>query len=209
MINETKHVWAVGRNYKAHAEEMKAELPTVPMIFLKGGGTVTSDKNIKLPDWIIDVHHELELILKLDNNLEISHIGIALDLTERHFQTQAKQNGTPWTLAKSFKNSCPISPLLDLQSLKINNFSELRIELYIHNQLKQKGDISHLIFDITTLKKYILTHFPVEPNDLILTGTPAGVGSIQRGDQLNGLLIQKSQNETENRILINHSWKFN
>lgn len=179
-----RHIWAVGRNYADHAKEMKAALPKEPLIFLKGGGSASSSEVISLPSWTQDVHHEIELALKFDGNLEFSEFALANDLTERHFQSEAKKSGLPWTLAKSFIGSCPISPFMPLPNLDvITNFS---IELEVNGQIRQKSQLTAMIFTPEVLREYLLARFPVEPGDWLLTGTPEGVGPIRDGDRLVG-----------------------
>ena len=92
-----KNIWAVCRNYADHAAEMKAEAPQSPFFFLKAGSTNESGSKIKLPRWSKDVHHELEIAYKIDEDLSFSHITLALDLTARDTQADAKAKGLPWT----------------------------------------------------------------------------------------------------------------
>jgi len=179
-----RHIWAVGRNYLDHAKEMKAELPKEPMIFLKAGGCASTGDEITLPPWSKEVHHEIELALKFDANLQFAEFALALDLTERALQSEAKARGTPWTLAKSFTGACPITPFKKLPSLAA--LEEFSLELEVNGRLRQKGFIKDLIFPIPVLRRYVLDHFPVEEGDWFLTGTPAGVGPLKPGDRLTG-----------------------
>ncbi len=190
-----QNVWAVGRNYAEHAKELGNEVPTEPMIFLKAGSTTTlAAKEIHLPSWTQEVHHEVELALRFDDNLQIEEACLALDLTERAKQNQLKAKGHPWTLAKSFKESCPLSPFFpvaDLEELK-----KLDLVLKINGEIRQKGNTSQMIFSLEKLIDYVRRHFPVVPGDLLLTGTPSGVGPLQRGDHL----------EAEIQGKMKHSW---
>lgn len=190
-----QNVWAVGRNYAEHAKELGNEAPSEPMIFLKAGSTTTlAAKEIHLPSWTQEVHHEVELALRFDDNLQIEEACLALDLTERAKQNQLKAKGHPWTLAKSFKESCPLSPFFpvaDLEELK-----KLDLVLKINGEIRQKGNTSQMIFSLEKLIDYVRRHFPVVPGDLLLTGTPSGVGPLQRGDHL----------EAEIQGKMKHSW---
>lgn len=178
-----RNIWAVGRNYKKHAAELGNEVPDQPMIFLKSGSTLQPDLNeIIFPDWVKDVHHEVELALQFSEKMEIENAYLAIDFTERTLQSQLKQRGHPWTLAKSFPGASAISPPIPFQSLK--DLTSLHFELYVNNELRQKGNTSDMIFDIHQLVSYVKAHFPVCPGDLLLTGTPEGVGSIQNKDIL-------------------------
>lgn len=185
-----KNIWAVGRNYADHAAEMKAEVPKSPFFFLKSGSSSESGSKIKLPLWSKDVHHELEIAYLLDENLSFSHITLALDLTARDAQAEAKTKGLPWTLAKSFKASCPIGSWIDLR--EISSQESLEIELKKNKKVVQSGNINQMIFKPDFLLKYLKERFPLEPHDVVLTGTPAGVGPLVPGDILEGTLRANS-----------------
>ncbi|WII73824.1 fumarylacetoacetate hydrolase family protein [Bdellovibrio sp. 22V] len=191
-----QNVWAVGRNYAEHAKELGNEVPTEPLIFLKAGSCVTlASKELHLPAWKNELHHEVELALRFDENLQIDEACIALDLTDRDKQNQLKAKGQPWTLAKSFKESCPISnffPVNDLEELK-----NLEIILKINGDLRQKGHTSQMIFPLEQLIEFVRHHFPVIPGDLLLTGTPSGVGPFKKGDLLEAEIPGKAK----------HTWK--
>lgn len=184
MSVKPRNIWAVGRNYADHAAEMKTVVPREPMVFLKSGGCAVTSADILLPAWASEVHHEIEVALKFDHRLEFSEFALALDLTERRMQSAAKANGTPWTLAKSFKGACPVSPFKNLSN--IDSLKEFSIELEVNGERKQTGRLRDLIFSAPVLREYLLAHFPVEAGDWLLTGTPAGVGSMRRGDLLVG-----------------------
>ncbi len=187
-----QNIWAVGRNYADHAKELGNEVPSEPMIFLKAGSTATlGAKEVILPTWTQDVHHEVELALQFNENLEIDDACIALDLTERARQNQLKSKGHPWTLAKSFTGSCPLSgffPVGDLAELK-----DLEIILKVNGAPRQSGRTSQMIFSLEKLIAYVRKHFPVQPGDLLLTGTPAGVGPIRSGDILEAEIKGKTK----------------
>lgn len=191
-----RNIWCVGRNYSDHAAEMKAEVPKTPMIFLKAGSSASVNSNeIVLPFWTEDVHHEVELALKLSPYLHVLEAAVALDLTERKVQTAAKQSGGPWTLAKSFDGACAVSPFFMVK--KLEEIADRRLRLWVNDELRQDGRTSQMIFGFATLLEHIKTYFPVCAGDLILTGTPAGVGPLLDGDTV------KVEFEDE----ITHVWK--
>lgn len=192
-----KNIWAVGRNYAKHAQEMNAEIPTEPFFFLKAGSSINTSSKISLPTWSSDVQHELEIALWLDENLQYTHISLALDLTARDAQNAAKTKGLPWTLAKSFKGACPLGPWISLE--EISNFENLSIELIKNNKPVQVGHYEEMIFKPQVLLEFLKHRFPVMPYDVVLTGTPEGVGGLKSGDSLQATL----QNEKQ-RILACH-----
>ncbi len=194
----THHIWAVGRNYADHAKEMKAEIPKEPFFFLKAGSCLETSSKITLPAWSNDVHHELEIAFRLDENLQLSHVSLALDLTARDAQATAKAKGLPWTLAKSFKGACPIGSWISLND--IQSLDSLSLTLYKNKQLVQNGRLTDTIFKPEQLLKYVLEYYPVEPNDIVLSGTPEGVGPLKPGDVLEAHLL------SENRELLACHW---
>lgn len=190
------NIWCVGRNYADHAKELGNDVPSEPLIFLKAGRCVTTGEDISLPPWSTDVHHELEIALRFDGALALSAAALALDLTERAAQNRLKAKGQPWTLAKSFRGACPLTPAVPLQ-----NFSDLRLWLKVNGELRQEGHSSHMIFSPETLRAFVVERFPVEKGDWLLTGTPAGVGPLHRGDVLEAAL------ENKGLSVINARWR--
>lgn len=176
-----RNIWAIGRNYRDHAAEMNAPVPSEPMIFLKAGSSATVNSNeIILPYWVEEVHHEVELALKLSPHMHVMEGYVALDLTERKIQNEAKKQGAPWTRSKSFDGSCPVSAGFMIKRLE--DVGDLRIRLWVNDVLKQDGRTSQMIFNCTKLVEHVKHYFPVCAGDLILTGTPSGVGPIRDGD---------------------------
>ena len=182
-------LWAVGRNYEDHAKEMQAEKPASPLIFLKASSCLSRSKKIILPNFSQSIHHEIEVAIQLSENLQPLQIALALDLTARDIQSQAKQKGLPWALAKSFKGSCPMGPWIPYQNQEW--FDSLNFELLVNGEKRQAGKTSDMIFSITEILKHLQAHFPLLPGDIVLTGTPAGVGPLRSGDQLLSRLMGK------------------
>jgi acylpyruvate hydrolase len=191
-----RNIWAVGRNYADHAKELGNQVPAQPMIFLKAGSCASlNSTEIILPWWSDEVHHEVELALKFNNSLKIQECAVALDLTERRLQNEAKKNGTPWTLAKSFDGACAVSAFFTIKTLA--DMADKRLRLWVNDELRQDGRTSQMIFSSQTLIDYLMQKFPVCAGDLLLTGTPAGVGPLRDGD------IVKANIDGE----ITHQWK--
>ncbi len=176
-----RNIWAVGRNYSEHIQELNSEIPVRPLVFLKAGSCASvNSTEIILPHWVDEVHHEVELALKFSAFYHIIEGAVALDLTERKQQTIAKDQGLPWTLAKSFTNACAVSSFFSVKHL--DDLKNLELKLSVNDEVRQQGNTSQMIFPLEDLVEYIKLHFPVCPGDLILTGTPKGVGPIERGD---------------------------
>ncbi len=190
-----RNIWAVGRNYADHAKELGNAVPARPLIFLKAGSSASvNSTEIELPFWAEEIHHEVELALKFNSFLQISEAAIALDLTDRKEQSEAKKSGLPWTLAKSFHNACAVSAFFSVK--KLNELEDLRIRLWVNDELKQDGRTSQMIFSLQTVLDYVKLHFPVCSGDLLLTGTPSGVGPLQPGDRV----------KAEIEGMITHTW---
>ncbi|MBL7555616.1 MAG: fumarylacetoacetate hydrolase family protein [Bdellovibrionaceae bacterium] len=181
-------IWCVGRNYADHAKELGNTVPSQPLFFLKSSACIVHGSRMTYPDAVLSLHHELEMAFRFDEKLRLSHIALALDLTDRERQNALKAKGEPWTLAKSFKGSCPISPWIPFDSNEIYTF-----ELQINGQTKQVGDQNLMIFKLPDLVSFLKRHVPVSEGDILLSGTPAGVGSIQKGDVLKSMLKNQKQ----------------
>ena len=175
-----RNIWAVGRNYQAHAKEMGAATPTKPMIFLKAGSSVVMDQKVSLFPGSNEIHHEIEIALRFGARPELHFdaVALALDLTARDLQAELKAQGHPWTLAKSFRESCPMSSAVEFSG-PVPHFE---FELSVNKKIRQRGRTQDMIFDFEKLRAYVLSSFPVEPGDWLLTGTPEGVARLEKGD---------------------------
>lgn len=180
-----RNIWAVGRNYGEHAKELGNAVPagdSVPMIFLKAGSTaVENGATFALPSTDSEIHYECEIALRFGADSKFDGITVALDLTARQIQDRVKKDGWPWTLAKSFHASCPIGPIVPLPS---RDLQTLTFTFRVNGEVKQRGDARDMIHSIEKLRTYVLGSFPVCPGDLLLTGTPKGVGPLKSGDRL-------------------------
>lgn len=183
----------IGRNYADHAKELNNPVPTEPLLFIKPAtSAVRFDELLEPPYNRGEVHYEAELALLIGERLThatvdeaeraVVGIGLALDLTLRELQTRLKEKGHPWEIAKSFDGACPLSDFMPLS--RVPNWNALVFELEIDGELRQRGEVSDMLFPIPTLIAEMSRHFTLEPGDVILTGTPEGVGELPRGARL-------------------------
>uniref|UniRef100_A0AC35FKT2 Fumarylacetoacetase-like C-terminal domain-containing protein n=1 Tax=Panagrolaimus sp. PS1159 TaxID=55785 RepID=A0AC35FKT2_9BILA len=188
-----RKIVCVGRNYKDHALELGNPIPKKPMIFLKSTNSYVAEGNqIVIPPGCQNLHQEVELgvvIGKQAKNIKkdaawdyIAGYTVALDMTARDFQDEAKKAGAPWFLSKSFDTSCPVANFIDKS--KISDPHDLELYCLINGQEKQREKTNKMIFDIPTLISYVTQFATLEPGDLLLTGTPAGVCRVQSGDTI-------------------------
>ncbi len=191
----------VGRNYADHAAELNNPVPEQPLLFMKPAtaySEVTS--SVKLPVSKGSLHYETELALLIGKPLSINSgikpteaivgIGLALDLTFRDIQAELKKKGHPWERAKAFDGSCPITKFVHFDS----SWSLEDIEFYcwINGNLRQHGVTKDMLFSATALLENIKTEFTLLPGDVVLTGTPAGVGEL-KGSEVIRLMLQHKQ----------------
>ncbi|WP_447927957.1 MULTISPECIES: fumarylacetoacetate hydrolase family protein [unclassified Vreelandella] len=186
-------VVCVGRNYADHAKELQNPVPSEPLLFIKPATSVVDiTKPLDPPFSRGDVHFEAELALLIGETLThatheqaeraIVGIGLAMDLTLRDVQTQLKEKGHPWETAKAFDGACPLSAFLPLS--RVPNWNALSFTLDINGEQRQYGEGADMLFAIPTLVAEMSRHFTLVPGDVILTGTPAGVGELPRGAAL-------------------------
>lgn len=188
-----KKIVAVGRNYRDHAAELGNPVPTTPLIFLKPTSSYLEEgKPIIIPQGCTELHHEVELgvvigkaghhISEADAMSHVAGYALALDMTARDFQTAAKKSGSPWTLAKGYDTFCPISKFITKDDLK--DPTNARIWLQVNGAMKQDGNTRDMVFSIPNLIGYISNVMSLDPGDLILTGTPSGVGPVKPGQTI-------------------------
>lgn len=186
----------VGRNYADHAKELQNDIPQEPVIFLKPDTALLKDgKPFYLPDHLGEIHHELELVLRIcKNGKHISEkfapdyydqIGLGIDFTARELQAQLKRKGLPWELAKAFDNSAVLGELRPKSAYQLG---DLQLQLTVNGEIRQQGHTADMLFGFNKLISFISRYFSLRQGDLIYTGTPAGVGPVVIGDRLEGLL---------------------
>lgn len=185
-------VLCIGRNYAAHAAEMKSAVPTTPMVFLKPSTALTpSGSAVVLPAEVGEVHHEVELVAVVGKTLRhasedeaasaVAAYAVGLDMTARDVQAEAKKNGHPWSVAKGYDTFAPRGRPMPAGALDPAN---LEIVLRINDEIVQQGSTSDMIFSVPALLSYCSRVFTLEPGDLLYTGTPEGVGPVRAGDSL-------------------------
>lgn len=187
----------VGRNYVKHIEELKNVVLEEPAIFLKpDSALIKGDQVFEMPSFSSNIHHELELVLKIDKKgknilLEdalnyYSEIALGLDFTARDIQDKLKDKKLSWELSKAFDNAAAIGKFVSLKQL--SNPEQIQFHLIKNEDLVQKGKSTEMIFNFDFIISFISRFFTLETGDLIYTGTPAGVGPIASGDILRGYL---------------------
>lgn len=195
-INRTiGKVVCVGRNYAAHAHELGNEVPTSPLLFMKPTSSIVSVHSPLVrpnPEVFGETHYEAELCIQLSADLSnataeqaqraIGGVTLGLDLTLRDLQNQLKDKGQPWERAKCFDGACVLADWVDPQAF--GDFTQVRYQLYINNELKQDGDSALMLFPVYELLAEISHAFSLQAGDVIMTGTPSGVGILQAGDEL-------------------------
>lgn len=198
-------VVCVGRNYVEHVKELNNEMPTEPLLFMKPStALVPLETPFSIPTDRGSVHHELEIAILIGKQTSVisassvwDHIlgvGIALDLTLRDVQSKLKEKGHPWELAKAFDGACPQSRWLPTSELASQE--NIGIQMHRNGIVQQQGSSEQMITAIPALVAYISQSFTLMPGDIVLTGTPAGVGPLESGDQLTIDLNRQYQIET-------------
>lgn len=192
MLSSPRNIYCVGRNYKLHAEELGNEVPSSPMIFMKPTHSAVNmdGQVISLPGHLGEIHYEAELVVCIGQRYEkgmtaelvIESFALGVDLTLRDVQGKLKEKGHPWLQAKGFRNAAPITSFQKIETLsQLNDHS---FSLYINDELKQRGHLANMIFNLQVLVDHIGSHYGLDRGDLIFTGTPEGVGQLNDGDRL-------------------------
>ncbi|XP_030434732.1 acylpyruvase FAHD1, mitochondrial [Gopherus evgoodei] len=196
-----RNIICVGRNYAEHAKEMKNALPSEPLFFLKPSSAYVREGDpIIKPYYCNNLHHEVELGVVIGKKAHavsqkaamdyVAGYALCLDMTARDTQAECKKKGLPWTLAKGFNTSCPVSDFVPKE--KIPDPHKLQIWLRVNGELRQEGETSSMIFSIPYIISYISEIITLEEGDLILTGSPKGVSAVQEHDEIhagiNGIL---------------------
>ncbi|MER0041890.1 MULTISPECIES: fumarylacetoacetate hydrolase family protein [unclassified Pseudomonas] len=187
-------VVCIGRNYAEHAKELNNPVPTEPLLFIKPGSCVVGlDGGFSIPDDRGSVHYEAEIAVLIGKPLSrtpneeevldaISGFAPALDLTLRDVQSKLKDKGHPWEIAKSFDGACVLAPFVPGDT--VADLTAIGIRLTINGEVRQDGSSAEMIFPIVPVIQEMAGHFNLQPGDVILTGTPAGVGPLNKGDEL-------------------------
>jgi len=192
---------AIGRNYSEHAKELNNAVPASPVFFLKPEtALLQQNKPFFYPSFTSDLHYETEIVVRINKNgkhieEQFAHryydeIGIGIDFTARDLQQIQKEKGLPWEIAKAFDHSAPISPMVPLNRYK--NIQDIHFSLNINNKQVQIGHTTDMIFTVDKVIAYVSQFVSLKIGDLIFTGTPAGVGPVKIGDQLEAFIEGES-----------------
>jgi fumarylpyruvate hydrolase len=189
-------IYCVGRNYAEHAREMGHDPNREPPFFFMkpANAIVANGATIPYPAVTKDLHHEIELVVAIGKggkNIPVEkaleHVwgyGVGLDMTRRDIQGEAKKMGRPWEMGKAFDDSAPCTQLHP--AAKIGHPAKGAIWLKVNGTVKQKGDLAEMIWNVPETISYLSNLITLQPGDLIMSGTPAGVGPVQKGDKLEG-----------------------
>jgi 2-keto-4-pentenoate hydratase/2-oxohepta-3-ene-1,7-dioic acid hydratase in catechol pathway len=198
-------ILCVGRNYAEHAKELKNDIPDKPLIFMKpASAMLKDDKDFYLPEFSKDVHYEVELVVKISKNGKhiakrfakdyYQEISVGIDVTARDLQAELKSKGHPWEIAKAFDSSAILGKFLNKNSYDLANLS---FSLKKNTEVVQQGNTKDMLFEIDDIIAYVSQFFRLQMGDLIYTGTPAGVGKMNIGDNFEGFIKEKKLFHTE------------
>ena len=188
-------IFCIGRNYAAHAVEMGHDPDKEPpFFFMKSAANLAPGGEFPYPSRTADVHHEIELIVALDRGGSgiavgdaLGHVygyAVGLDMTRRDLQGEAKKLGRPWEVGKSFEMSAPCGPLVP--AARIGHPDAGAVTLDVNGERRQEGDLNQMIWKVPEMIATLSDYFELQPGDLIMTGTPSGVGAVERGDVMVG-----------------------
>jgi fumarylpyruvate hydrolase len=186
-----RRVYCIGRNYAAHAIEMGHDPNREPPFFFqKNPNNLTTGDSFSYPPQTSDVHHEIEMIVALKSggtniplDSALDHVfgyGVGLDMTRRDLQGVAKEMGRPWEIGKAFEDSAPVSALRPVSD--VGHPAAGLVQLKVNGTPKQTGDLNQMIWKVPEMISYLSDFFELAAGDVIMTGTPSGVGAVVRGD---------------------------
>lgn len=189
-------IYCVGRNYAAHAIEMGGDPTREPPFFFQKNpdNLLLAGEDFPYPDRSSDVHHEIELVVALSRGGKdipveqaldcVFGYAVGLDMTRRDLQGECKKLGRPWEIGKAFEHSAPCGPLV--RASDIGHPASGAIWLRVNGEPRQQGDLNQLIWKVPEMIAYLSGLFELKPGDLVMSGTPSGVGAVQRGDVMFG-----------------------
>jgi 2-keto-4-pentenoate hydratase/2-oxohepta-3-ene-1,7-dioic acid hydratase in catechol pathway len=194
-------IFCVGRNYADHAKELNNAIPDEPVIFMKPkSALLQAHTPFYYPEFTNELHYECELVLRISKNGKYIQekfankyydaITAGIDFTARDIQDELKKKGLPWEKAKAWDNSAAVGKWLPVQNIK--NKNSINFHLQKNNETVQKGNSADMIFNFDFLVCYISNFFSVNIGDLIFTGTPAGVGEVVVGDEIEAFIEEES-----------------
>jgi len=183
----------IGLNYRKHALELGWPIPDEPVVFLKPDSSILkNNKPFFLPDFLGNIHYEVEVVIKISKLGKgisakfapryFDEITLGIDITARDLQTRLKASGMPWELSKCFDGAAPIGNFIPVTDKM--NMANLDFRLEINDKVVQMGNTSDMIFGFNDIVEYVSRYFTLKTGDLIFTGTPPGVGQLQKNDNL-------------------------
>jgi len=183
-----RRVYCIGRNYAAHAVEMGHDPDREPPFFFqKNPDNLDASGEFPYPPKSSDVHHEIEMAVMLKSNISIEnaldHVygyALSLDMTRRDLQGEQKKMGRPWEIGKAFERSAPIGVIHPVT--EVGHLSEGLVELKVDGDVRQQGDLNQMIWKVPEMISYLSDYFTLAAGDVILSGTPAGVGPVKKGE---------------------------
>lgn len=186
-------IFCVGKNYRAHIQELEDEAPEQPVIFMKPGSCLVSPgEKIQLPTHGTCLHHEVELVALIGRGgknisesgarSHIAGLSLGLDLTLRDVQSALKKKGLPWEIAKAFDQSAPLGEIVSLNNLI--HLDDISFSCTVNGALRQEGNSGRMIYSIPQIIRYLSEIWELQAGDLIYTGTPSGVGPLSSGDTI-------------------------
>jgi 2-keto-4-pentenoate hydratase/2-oxohepta-3-ene-1,7-dioic acid hydratase in catechol pathway len=190
----------IGRNYKNHIEELNSAYPEDPVFFLKPESSILrNNKDFFLPNFSNNIQYELEVVLKINRlgkhiqekfaHRYFDEISLGIDFTARDLQQKCKDEGLPWEISKAFDGSAAIGKFISIE--EIEDLNDISFKLYQNDIIVQNGNTSNMIFSYNKIIAYVSKFFTLKIGDLIYTGTPAGVGKVEIGDNLRGTINNK------------------
>ncbi|OPH37964.1 hypothetical protein B5J93_07275 [Moraxella equi] len=171
-------IYCVGRSYVEHIHELNNGIPAEPLVFLKPNSSIITGDTLTLPDFSENVHHETELVLLIGENKQIIAYTVGLDLTARDVQDVCKTKGLPWLKAKGFKGACWLG------EFKPFTQKQYHLSLTINGETRQDDSTEKMMYSFDYLVDYLDNLYGIQTGDIIMTGSPKGVGKIERGDKL-------------------------
>ena len=188
-----RRVYCIGRNYAAHTVEMGGDPDReAPFFFQKNPDNMDPSGRFPYPPHSSDVHHEIEMAVALKSggidiglNEALDHVfgyAVSIDMTRRDLQAQAKETRRPWEIGKAFERSAPVGPLFPAS--QVGHLDHGAVELKVNGEVRQQGDLNQMIWKVPEMISHLSEYFELAGGDVILSGTPAGVGPVVKGDQL-------------------------
>lgn len=198
-------ILAIGRNYAEHIKELNNENSGEPVVFMKPDtALLENNEPFYYPEFSKDIHFEVEILLKIAKGGKYiqekfahkyyNEIGIGIDFTARDLQQKLKEKGLPWLLAKGFNGSAPVSEFVPKDQFDLQN---LNFSLQVDGELRQEGNTKMMLFKFDFLISYLSQYFTLKKGDIIFTGTPKGVGAVQKGNILTAFIEDQKMLECE------------